>query len=150
MKTDTNQGADRNPKTERTPEELLAYVRECWLRYRTYPMWPVIFERCRDQIIEVMSSKHTPVLATAAAIYAVGESEGAEGADCWLAVGWEMQVRMAARGVVGDQAGFDVGVDEPRLKAAPLAVLAARDGSVLLSEIGGTLAIDQNGRLAGL
>ncbi len=140
------------PKPERTPEELLAYIRECWMRYRTYPMWPTIFARCRDQIIEVMSETHTPVLATAAAIYALGEAEGAEGADCWLAVGWEMQVRMAARGGVQsmDVAGFDVGVDEPRLKAAPMAVLAARDGSVLLNQIGGTWAINQDGRLVEL
>lgn len=135
-------------KTERTPDDLLAHIRECWQRIRTYERWPVIYTRLRDEIIEVMSATHTPILATAAALYSIGLAKEDEAAECWLAVGWEMQVRMAERGVVGN--GHDVGVDEPRLKAAPLAVLAARDGSVLLREIGGKWAIGRDGRLVEL
>jgi hypothetical protein len=137
-------------KTERTPDEMLAHIRETWQRIRTYERWPVIYTRLRDEIIEVMSATHTPILATAAALYSIGLAKGDEAAECWLAVGWEMQVRMAARlgSCVGN--GHDVGVDEPRLKAAPLAVVAARDGSVLLREIGGKWAIGRDGRLIDL
>lgn len=124
-----------------TPEELVPIFQQAWATYRDLDRWPVLFAKCRDVIIEVQSATPCGVLVAAAAAWSVAMAKEEEIADAFIAAGWEMHLRMHARGLVAEFEGA-----ERRVAAQP----ESKDGSVLVSEIGGTWAIGSDGKIITL